>query len=260
MVASEGRPEHPLLSLNLRGNQDCPHRKTVGYSLRTRDYVGVYARMLVGEEFYRCGHSPIGFHRESGASCHLADLYEETHELGRWFVDAGNSLYSLDYDRSKLIGRQCLAGSLDIVDRDEDHVVGLIERSLNSRIIGRGYGPRRAPVESLGESEHLLPPGGKTMRASGRSHWPQPRSCKETGNSRRSRKPFKLFSKLRLKGIDHGVGIKSKPPCLTGYSLHIAGMGMAYRYDGMASVKIEIVSAVLGEDVGAFPGHRLDVV
>ena len=191
--------------------------------------------------------------------CHLADLYEETHELGRWFVDAGNSLYSLDYDRSKLIGRQCLAGSLDIVDRDEDHVVGLIERSLNSRIIGRGY-YRRAPVESLGESEHLLPPGGKRCELQGVLIGLSPGVAKKQGIVVVAGSLSKLFSKLRLKGIDHGVGIKSKPPCLTGYSLHIAGMGMAYRYDGMASVKIEIVSAVLGEDVGAFPGHLLDVV
>jgi len=175
-------------------------------------------------------------------------------------VDARNALNALDDDGGEFARRELGAGRFEVVQRGEFHVGRPVERRTDGGVVRRGDGARRAAVEGFGEGQHFGAARLERRQLECVFVGLGARIAEEKAVVAVTRCAAKFFGQRGLKRVFDRIGVESQPGGLLRDRLHVVGLGVADRDDGVSAVKVEVLGACGVVDEAAFAAHRLDGV
>ena len=244
MVAAKGGTKLTENRLELGRDKQGGHGEAVGYALGHSDEVGTNTQVLMGEKLTATAIAALYLityeHRIGG----VAELAQPLHKLRRGHADTAHSLYALDDDSAHITLLYLTAPRLQVVEGQISNMVVGIDRGNNLGVGGGLYCQGSAAVEGPLKGEDT----GAAIMEGGELE--SILIGLGTGVDEEKLIVFitagltQAVGKLLLQGIDDGVTIEAKLAKLCGHSLNIMGMAVAHAYHGMATVEVEVLTAI----------------
>ena len=244
MVAAKGGTKLAEDRLELGRDKQGGHGEAVGYALGHGDDVGTDVEPLVGKELAAAAIAALYLiadeHRVGG----VAELAQPLHKLRTGHANTSHALDTLDDDGAHITLLYLTAPRLQVVEGQIGDMMVGIDRGNNLGVGGGLYCQGSAAVESPLKGENT----GAAVMEGGELEGIL--VSLGTGVDEEKLIVFitagltQAVGKLLLQGIDDGVAIEAKLANLRGYSLDIMGMAVAYAYHGMATVEVEVLTAI----------------
>ena len=244
MVTAKGGTKLAEDGLKLGRDKQGGHGEAVGYALGHSDEVGTNTQVLMGEKLTATAIAALYLitdeHRVGG----VAELAQPLHKLRTGHANTSHALDTLDDDGAHIALLNLTAPRLQVVEGQIGNMVVGIDRGNNLGVGGGLYCQGSATVESPLKGENT---GAAVME---RGEFEGILVGLSTGVDEEKLIVFitaglaQTAGKLLLQGIDDGVAIEAKLAKLRGHSLDIMGMAVAHAYHGMATVEVEVLTAI----------------
>ena len=139
MVAAEGGPEHAVFRRDARRDRNGSHRETVADPLGHRIDVGRHSGPVVRIVLSAPGAAALHAVGDVHGIVLVAQRTDFPQERTARLANTAHTLNALQNHRRDfaLVGQERLFERLLIVQRNENHVVRLVNRSDDVRIVGR---------------------------------------------------------------------------------------------------------------------------
>ena len=149
MVATKCGAQLSVDGLEIGRYQHGTHREAVGNTLCHGDDIGFDAQPLVGKELTRTTIATLYLVANQRHTEAFAGVGQVLGKLRRRHLNASDTLDALQDDGTDAATRHLTYPRLDVVQRQKTHVVVVIQRSNNLRIVCHLDGQRRTTMESL---------------------------------------------------------------------------------------------------------------
>ena len=189
----------------------------------------------------------------------VAQRTDFAQELAARDTDAANALNRLDdHGRYFVIFKRFLQSGL-VVQRNEDHVVGTVDRSDDIRIVGSSHRKRRTAVKGAFHRDHLAFSVMERRQFQGVFVRLGSRIAQEKLVIPLAGKFAQLISQLALLVDNYRIRIESDMLQLVYDRIHIVRMRVPDRNYGMSAVHIQITGSFIVPDVRALGAYDIDI-
>ena len=260
MVAAKRRSQLSVDGLEVGAYQYTTHGESVGNTLGNGDDIGLDAQPLVGKELTRTTVSALYLVAYQRSTIALAGVCQILCKLRSGHLDAAHALDAFQDDGCHTTARQFAHPWLYIVQRQEAHMVVVVQRSHNLRVVGHLDSQRRTAMERL-----LARQDACGLRILERCQLQ--RILVGLGTAVNQEQLVVLITanltqtlgQLLLQLVNHRVAVESYLLQLLRHLLDVVRMRVAYADHGMTAIEVQIFLSLVIPNLTALALHDVHV-